>query len=370
MRHGKEIRANQIKMFNDPQGRLQTIAAVGDAEISLEDGLDVGRIQSKTIEISLDSETQKLETIRALTRGTLTSKGKENLMVSGDSFLATYSKQGALSQVQARKKCSFQTDDFTGEADDILYDIPGFRIDISGKNSSVRSGKNAFTSSQFQILTRTRQLLSGQNVKATLIPEKKGVLLGAKPLFVTAAGLEMSEQGKVTRFKDKVSLFQDEIEMHAGELLFESLPNRISGSGNADLKFLDGGETVVLRGKTIVFDPKAAKIVIEGDARLQQGPNTLSARRIELAFSRDDKLETIDAADRVTFSKKDLAGKAQLLHWQYARQTILFKNSAEITRKGAGTTRGQELSFDLDSNAITVTGSGDRSETTISPDRP
>jgi lipopolysaccharide export system protein LptA len=72
----------------------------------------------------------------------------------------------------------------------------------------------------------------------------------------------------------------------------------------------------------------------------------------------------------VAFSKKDLTGKAQLLHWQYALKTILFKNSAEITRKGSGTTRGQELRFDLDSNEITVSGAADRSETTIRQDRP
>jgi lipopolysaccharide export system protein LptA len=369
-RLGREISANQIKMFNDPQGRLQKIDVVGDGDISLVDGNETGHIRSGAIEIFMNSETQIMEKIRALTRGTLTSSGKENLSVSGNSFLATYSKQGALSVIQAEKKCSFQTDDFSGQAENIRYDVPGFKIEISGKNSSVSSGKNTFSSGQFLVHTRTRQLSSGQNVKATIIPDKKGVLLGARPLFVTAGGMELSERGKVTRFTDDVSLFQDEIEMHGGELLFESIPNRVSCRGKADLKFVDDGEIVLLRGETIAFDPAAAKIAIDGDGRLQQGPNALSARKIELAFSRDDKLETIDAAGNTAFSKKDIAGKAQLLRWQYVRKTILFKNAAEITRKGAGTTRGQELSFDLDSNEITVTGAADRSETTIRQERP
>jgi lipopolysaccharide export system protein LptA len=369
-KHSKEIRANRIKMSNDPQGRLQKIDVAGAGEISLVDGEGSGQVRSEAIEIALNSETQTVETIRALSRGTLTHSGKEKLKVSAESFLATYSKQGVLSGVQADKKCIFQTDDFNGQAESIRYDIPRSTIDISGKNSSVISGKNTFVSGQFQIHTKTRQLASSQSVKATLIPEKKSVLLGAKPLFVTASGMEMSERGKVTRFTDHVSLFQEEIEMHAGELLFESIPNRISCRGNADLKFFDNGEMVTLRGKTVAFDPAAAKIVIEGDARMQQGPNTLNAGRIELAFSRDDKLENIDASEHVTFSKKDLVGKAQLLHWQYTRKTILFKNAAEITRKGAGTTRGQELSFDLDSNEITVSGAADRSETTIRQEWP
>ena len=369
-RQSKEITANHIKMKYDDQGRLQKIDVAGDGVISLADGKDVGHIRSDDIEISLNSETQIMETIRALSPGTLTSTGKENLRVSGDSFLATYSKEGVLSVIEVEKKCSFRTDDFAGQAENIRYDVPRFKINISGKNSSVGSGKNTFASSRFLIQTRTRKLTTDQNVKATLIPDKKGVLLGAKPLFVTAGGMELSERGKVTRFTDQVSLFQDEIEMHGGELLFESIPNRVSCRGKADLKFLDGGETVRLRGETIAFDPAAAKIVIEGDARLQQGPNALSARKIELVFSRDDKLEIIDGFGGVAFSKKDLAGKAQLLHWEYARKTILFKNAAEITRKGAGTTRGQELSFDLDSNEITVSGADDRSETTIRQERP
>lgn len=368
--HGREITANQIKMFNDPQGRLQKIDVLGDGKMALADARNSGQIVSEKIEISLDSETQKLATIRALSRGTLTSSGKENLSVTGDSFLATYSKEGVLSGVQAEKKCSFRTDDFAGEAETIRYDVPRFKIDISGKNSSVGSGKNTFASSLFLIQTRTRKLTTDQNVKATLIPDKKGVLLGAKPLFVTAGGMELSERGKVTRFKDKVSLFQDEIEMHGGELLFESVANRVTCRGKADLRFVDDGEIVMLRGETIALDPATAKIAIEGDARLQQGPNSLSARKIDLDFNHDDKLENIDGAGNVAFSKQDLVGKAQLLRWQYNRKTILFKNGAEITRKGAGTTRGQELSFNLDSNEITVSGADDRSETTIRQERP
>jgi lipopolysaccharide export system protein LptA len=271
-KHDKEIRANRIRMSNDSQGRLQKIDVAGAGEISLVDGDGSGQVRSDAIEIALNSETQTVETIQALSRGTLTHRGKEKLRVEADSFLAKYSKEGALSQVQADKKCSFETDDFNGQSESIRYDVPRFTIDISGKNSSVVSGRNTFVSGQFQIHTRTRQLDSGQSVKATLIPEKKSVLLGAKPIFVTAGGMEMGEQGKSVRFTDHVSLFQEEIEMHAGELLFESPANRISCRGNADLKFVDNGEMVTLRGKTVAFDPAADKIVIEGEGRTASAP--------------------------------------------------------------------------------------------------
>ena len=366
----REITARHIKMLYDPQGRLQKITIAGDGEVSLVDGQDVGKIRSAAIEISLDSETQTAQTIRSLTRGTLTHRGKENLQVSGDSFLASYSKDGLLSGIHAQKRCLFETDELNGQAEDIRYDVAEAKIEISGRNSTVSSGKNTFSSNQFLVHTRTRKLVSNQKVKATLIPGKKGVLLGAKPLFVTASGLELGDKGKTTRFSGDVSLFQDAIEMHAGELLFESRANRITSRGNAELKFPDNGDLVALRGNTIAFDPAATRIVIEGEARLQQAPNTLAARRIELLFGRDDKLQNVDAAEKVSFSKGEITGRAQLLHWEYARKTVVFRNAAEITRKDAGTTRGQELRFNLESNEITVSGAGDRSETTIRRERP
>lgn len=361
----KEITANQIKMLNDPQGRLQKIAVLGDGKISLVDNSNSSLMQSGRVEISLDSETQILHAIQAFTRGTLTQRGKENLTVSGDSFLATYSKEGVLSEIQADKNCRFQTDDFSGTAGRLDYNVANSRIEISGKGTAITSKKNIFESGQFLIQTKLRQLGSDQGVKATLIPEKKNVLLRAKPVFVTASGMEMSENGDVTNFKGNVKLFQDEIELQSGELIFETRSNRISCRGNADLKFISDNEKIVLHGKTMVFHADELKIVLEGDARLQQAENMLSARKIELAFNQDDRLEKITAVDQAAFSKKDLSGKAQFLNWFYPRKIILFKNSAEIIKKNAGTTRGQELTFDLSNNEISVSSADDRSETVI-----
>ncbi|MCJ7525307.1 MAG: LPS export ABC transporter periplasmic protein LptC [Candidatus Aminicenantes bacterium] len=361
----KEITANQIKMLNDPQGRLQKIAILGDGKISLVDNSNSSLIQSGHIKISFNSETQILETIRALARGTLSIRGQDNLTVSGDSFLANYSSGGELSEIHAEKKCEFLTDDFSGTAGRLDYNVANSRIEISGKDTAITSKKNIFESSQFLIQTKLRQLGSDQGVKATLIPEKKNILLRAKPVFVTASGMEMSENGDVINFKGKVKLFQDDIELQAGELLFETKSNRISCRGNADLKFISDNEKIVLHGKTMVFHADELKIVLEGDARLQQAENMLSARKIELDFNRDDQLENITAADQAAFSKKDLSGKAQFLNWFYPRKIILFKNSAEIIKKNAGTIRGQELTFDLSNNEISVSSADDRSETVI-----
>ncbi len=369
-KHGREITANQIKMLNDPQGRLQEIAVLGDGKITIVDPKNTGEIQSGNIQISLDSETQVLKTIQTLARGSLESKGRDNIRIKADSLLATYGKDGALARIQAEGSCEFGTDDFSGTAARLDYDAANFRVGIFGKDAAITSGKNTFHSSQFLIQTRLRRLSSDKGVKARLLPEKKNVLLRAKPVFITAAGMEMSEKGKVTGFKGKVNLFQDEIELQSGELLFDTRSNRIACRGDADLKFVSDNEPVVLHGQTMVFQAGELKIVLEGDGRLKQAENLLAARKIELAFNRSDKLENITAADQVAFSKKDLSGKAQQLFWYFSKKTILFRNAAEITKKDAGTTRGQELRFNLNTNEIEVTSADDRSETIIRQEAP
>jgi lipopolysaccharide transport protein LptA len=292
------------------------------------------------------------------------------MSVGGDSLLAVYDGAGALERVRAERNCVFATDDFSGSAPLLDYDVPQEKIVISGKEAAVVSKKNTFASSRFVIQTRSRLLATDQGVKATLVPGKKSVLLKRKPVYVTASVMELSEKGDVTRFKEKVRLFQEEIELHAGELIFESQGNRIGCLGGADMNFLNDNERVALQGKAMTFQPEERTILIEGDARLRQGENMLAARKIELIFAADDKLKDIMATDEAAFSKKDLSGKARLLIWHYSQRTVLFRNSAEITRSRSGTTRGEELLFNLDSNEITVSGEQDRTETTIRRDLP
>ncbi len=366
----REIFAKLIRMTYDAQGRLQQVQVLGNGQIVLVDAGNKGLMKSESIEISLRAETQTLETVRTLSRGALASQGRDNIKIKADSLLASYGKDGVLERVQAEGSCEFVTDDFSGTAARLDYDAANFRVGTFGKDAAVTSKKNTFHSSQFLIQTRLRLLSSDKGVKANLIPEKKNVLLKAKPVFVTAASMQMSEKGMVTGFKGKVKLFQDEIELQAGELLYDTRSNRIACRGNADLKFLSDNEPVVLHGQTMAFQAGELKIVLEGDGRMKQAENLLSAPKIELAFNRSDRLENITAADQVAFSKKDLSGKAQQLFWNFIKKTILFRNAAEITKKDAGTTRGQELRFDLNTNEIEVTSADDRSETIIRQDAP
>jgi len=366
----REINADRIKMTYDPEGRLRQITVDGAGKITLADKKNKSRIESDAIEISLRSETQTLETVRIPTRGTLASRGRDNVTVSGDSIAATYSQDGVLAGIKAKNNCEFSMDDFRGTAAAITYDAAHFLIELIGKDAVIFSKNNIFKSSSFLIHTNRRQLNSDKNVRATVIPEKNNVLFKAKPLFITALGMEMTEKGNLIRFKEKVNLFQDDIEMHAGEMIFDNTRNRISCQGKTELKFLDRNELVVLRGQTISFNTLERQVVVVGAARLYQAENTLGGRQIELSFDSDNQLETILARDDVAFSKKDLSGKSGLLHWYFNKKLVLFENAAQITRKDAGTTRGRELLLNLSSNEIKVSNQDGRVETIIKQNRP
>jgi lipopolysaccharide export system protein LptA len=179
----------------------------------------------------------------------------------------------------------------------------------------------------------------------------------------------MDDRGNSVRFRDKVKLFQDDVELRAGELTFASSGSQIAAGGRAELKFDSQGELMYLHGQTISFDTPQRRIVIDGSAGLQQGGNTLSGRHIELVFGSADRLETIQARDNVSFRNQGLSGTSGSLSWDFAAQTILFKNAAQISRLNAGTTRGRELFLDLNSNEIVVSSRDERSETVIRPER-
>jgi lipopolysaccharide export system protein LptA len=369
-RQCRDVSGERIRLENDPLGRLQRIEINGAGAVALEDDAGSGRLSAERIEAEMDCETQGLRVLRSLTRGELSASGRENFTVAGGTMLALFADSGDLSEVQAESKCQFRSGDFKGSAQRIVHDAARARVDLFGRDAVVENGRNRFESPRFTVLQRSRRLASEDGVKATLQPGKKSAVLKARPVFVTAEGMETAEKGGESRFRGKVSLFQDDVELHAGELLFRGGGAGLSCRGGAELKFVRDGQPLALRGQAIDFDPGGSRVVIEGDGRLQQQERTLAGQRVELVFAADETLQDVFARGDASFRREEIQGRAQQLHWRYAQGAVVFRDSAEITRAGAGTTRGRELRYDLDSRQITVASGDDRSETTLAEKRP
>ena len=167
-----------------------------------------------------------------------------------------------------------------------------------------------------------------------------------------------------------MKLFQDEIKLTAGEVNFNNNRNVITARGQVHLEFVNEKNLVVLEGRNVAFDSSRRQIEAEGNAHLQQTGNSLTAGKIILFLSHDERLENISAQQTVEFANDKISGKSGLLSWQFEKKILVFKNEAQISKKNSGTTRGQELHFNLESNEIAVSGADDRSETTILHDRP
>jgi lipopolysaccharide export system protein LptA len=369
-RQCRDVSGERIRLENDPLGRLQRIEIIGAGAVALEDDAGSGRLSAERIEAEMDCETQGLRALRSLSRGELSVRGGENFTVAGGSMLALFADNGDLSEVQAENKCQFRSGDFRGTAQRIAHDAARARVDLFGRDAVVENGRNRFESPRFTVLTRLRRLASEHGVKATLQPGKKSAVLRARPVFVSAEGMETAEKGGESRFRGKVSLFQDDVELHAGELLFRGGGAGLSCRGGAELKFVRDGQPLALRGQAIDFDPGGSKVVIEGDGRLQQQERTLAGQRVELVFAADETLQDVFARGNASFRREEIQGRAQQLHWRYAQGAVVFRDGAEITRAGAGTTRGRELRYDLDSRRITVASGDDRSETTLAEKQP
>ncbi len=359
-----EIVANRILLKHEEQGRLQAIEIRGAASLSVRSPQGTSRIRSDAVDLELDPQTQTLREARMLARGTLTRRGRESLRVESSSMKARYDASGELAAVEAKGQCRFASADFKGSSSRLDYDAVAGKIDIAGKDAVIDRGGGRFASGQFQLQPGRRTFSSGQGVKATLVPKAKSVLLRARPAFVTASSLSASAADGVSRFQGGVRMFQDDLELDAGELTFKE-GGGFSCRGGGRLAVVLDGQPLVLRGQAIDLAAGRGRVVIAGEAGLEQGGQALAAQRIEIVFGADDKLRDVFASGAASFRKEPLEGRCQKLHWKYSRQEVWFRDDAEITRAGAGTTRGRELVLDLARDRITVSGRGDRSQTTL-----
>ena len=367
-KQSRGIESDLIELYYDSTGQLERIAVRGSGALSVSGGRRSAAMHSQAMDIRMRPETQVLERAQSISRGELKTGGREPLTVSADALEVEFDADGEMVKASAAGNCRFHASELSGTSTRLDHDAAKGLTTISGKETAVRSGRNAFRSIRFQL--RGGDLETDRGVKATIIPERKNALLGARPVFVTAAAMSAVRGGGASRFTGEVSLFQDELELRAGQLVFQGGGGFIC-QGGAEVKFA-GGENgpLRMRGQTIELVAGRGRVVIEGEARLEQGGNELAAQRIELAFGADDALQDVYASGAASFRKEDIEGRGQTLHWQYSRQAVVFREGAEIRRRGAGTTRGRELRYDLASNQIVVSGSDDRSETIIGNPRP
>ncbi len=104
----KEIRANFIHIVYNEDGRLRQIVVHDAGKITLQDGKNTGRIESDKTEIFLRPETQTLEKVQVLSRGTISSRGSGQYHCQRRFARGPLFRRGAAHTGGSRKKLRIQ----------------------------------------------------------------------------------------------------------------------------------------------------------------------------------------------------------------------------------------------------------------------
>jgi len=365
-----DIEANKIESIFNENGDLERIMIFEAGRLAVEGNANRCEMSGDNMDCRLFPQTQRISEIFIRTPGKVTNRGSQEIDFSADEITAKYDEKGGMQYIHAEKNGQFTFGDFRGSAPELNLDAENGRLVIAGEEARIKTGANLFSGPAFEIDTKKNLLSAPSGVSATVSLDKGSVLFRAAPLYLSAGNLGIGDKGRNITFKNKVKLFQDEIKLTAGEINFNNTGNVITARGQVHLEFVNEKDVLVLGGRSVVFDSSNRQIAAEGNAQLRQSGNTLTAEKIVLFLSRDERLENISAQQAVEFANDRISGKSELLNWQFEKSILVFKNEARISKKNSGMTRGQELHFNLESNEITVSGADDRSETTILRDRP
>ncbi len=360
----REVNSQFITNLYDPPGRLREVDVMGGGVVQLDDGVNRTKIMANTIFIRFDVETGRIQGITSVPSN-LENRGKNDFTISSARSELAYDRQGNIESFKAIIGCQFQVDQFKGLSEFFFHDEKKSQMIISGQGCRIENRNNSFHSPQFQIDTRRKRLVSSDGVSSTVFVKRKNVLFSDKPIYVTAQNLEITEKGDRIRFREKVKLFQDSVELKCRELEMDNRNNRVQIAGHVELKFQNGGNPIAVSGEKISLAAGRGRILIEGGGRLVDGHNVLTAKQITIDFNRENGIETIAASDSVSFSKDDMDGGAGRLQWDFPHKEVLFRESARIARKNGGETTGRELKLNLATNEILVLGEALRSETVI-----
>lgn len=363
-KQSREVNSQFITNLYDPPGRLREVDVMGGGVMQLDDGVNRTKITANAIFIRFDVETGRIQGINAVPSN-LENHGKNDFTISSGKAELAYDRQGNIESFKSIIGCAFTVDSFTGTGDSVFHDEKKSQMIVSGQSCRIGNRNNVFRAPEFRIDTRRKRLVSSDGVNSTVFVKRKNVLFSDKPIYVTAQNLEITEKGDRIRFREKVKLFQDTVELKCRELEMDNRNNRIQIAGHIDLKFQNGGNPIAVSGEKISLAAGQGRILIEGGGRLIDGHNVLTATRIAIGFNRENGIETITANDSVSFVKDDMDGGAQQLQWNFPRKEVLFRESARIARKNGGETTGRELKLNLATNEIDVLGEETRSETVI-----
>lgn len=363
----KEAEAAHVKNVYS-EGNLKKTHFEKNVAIKLKTGSNTTHVSSEEIIILYNEKTGNIKTIELPKPSDIKNTGKNKFRCRANKMDIEYDKDGEISFCKSRGQSTFSIDKYRGTSFLMVYDIGNHSVSMKGKGSKVVYRKNSFESAKFDVDTNEKKLVSSAGVLSIIVLDaKKGnVLFTDDLIYINSNKLEVSDkEGKFT-FEEDVKLRQKETVLTAGKLAIDEDNNLVASGKMVSLSFKNNEDEVRIKGKEIVFDAGNKKIEIKNGIVESMG-NILRADVLRMEFGTENNINEIYGEENIDFIKEqdNISGSSKKVKWLYAKEEIVFIESARIEREGRGTTKGNELRFFLKDNRILITSDDSKRTETI-----
>ncbi len=365
----REVSANHIQHMYNEEGKLEKTELKQDVEIRLKSEASTTDISSQSLVISYYPETEKLRTISTDTPTKLISKGKHDIDLKAYKLDIDYDENGEIGFCKARGNTTFKIGEYSGNSFLMTYDVGKNDLALRGKGSKVMFNKNSFESIRFFIDTKKRTIESSTGVLSIIVldTQKSNVLFSKDLIYINAQQVKVSQEKGEFIYKDNVNLLQKETKLTASKLRIDEENNIVASGKEVSLIFNNKDERVRIKGKKITFDALNSKVEITNGIIENEG-NLLRAKLLTIAFSKKNEILQVNGEGSVDFLKEkdSITGSSEKVEWLFEKNEIVFIDSAQITRKERGTTKGDKLRFFIkDNRIIIISDESKRTETII-----
>jgi lipopolysaccharide export system protein LptA len=339
---GRVIEAETIRLQSFPEfSKVRSVDAVGNARLSLAASSgESGLVRAGEIGLALDREG-RIESWTAagdaFMDSTDSSGGKRELAAGTISFLvregllSARTSEGALARL---------------ESDEARIEAPTIGLAEGADNAEASNG--------------VRCLLKPRSAGAPV-----GFFARGEPVFVTSRAMKSLGQERRLHFEGDVRAWQGEETLQAGELDVlqdtggagarkgvtagfphggrdETHPRRIEAGGN-EMTYTPSDRVVAFRGRSFVKIP---------DARL-------AAATVSVGFSEGEKrVKELRARTAVIFVFGDYEGRGDEAVYDPVAETLVLTGHPLLVEKGRGSSGGDKLTFRLGDGRILIENKG------------
>ncbi|HUP50725.1 MAG TPA: LptA/OstA family protein, partial [Thermoanaerobaculia bacterium] len=251
------------------------------------------------------------------------------------------------------------------------YDIAGDRILLTaspGFDPTVISDGQTLKAKQIEFSPKSGTAMATGEVIAELVAKQGGpsadstnLFPAGKPVFVNSDVLVMRQASNTASFSGNVRAWQETNTLFASELQIEGTGQTITARGNVRTVLYNvevQPRKIPLRSKSeqLVARRNERQVNLLGDVVIEDETRTISAGEARLYFDAQQKVERLEAEEKVVLLEKATSRKAtgdKAIYHLKEKMAWLHGSPATATDP-QGSLSGQQIQFDISRNRVQV----------------